>query len=252
MSQEEDFLKKRLRDLAGQSYRGSHYTYTSFLSVPEQELYYQIEGEIGEVRASFFGGAPGCERQVLRFGDEESLGYEQGFPICCIEIVPLMAKFSDRLTHRDYLGALMNLGIERDTIGDIMIKGQTSYVFCLEKVADYIVEHLGRIKHTSVACRVLAEMPEAVVYERETVRLVVPSMRMDVVIAKLYHLSRSQSIGLFQAGKVFVNGRQAGNNSAVLREGDIVSVRGYGKFDCDGVSGETRKGNLNLRILKYI
>lgn len=79
--------------------------------------------------AMFSGGVDGCERQILRFGDEESLGYDAGFPICCIEIKPLIEKFADALTHRDYLGALMHLGIERSTLGDIMIRDKTAYLF---------------------------------------------------------------------------------------------------------------------------
>lgn len=252
MGREEDFLKKRMQDLANQSYHTGRYTYTAFLSAAEQDLYYQLEREPGMVKGTLFGGVEGCERQVLRFGDEESLGYDAGFPICCIEIIPVLKRFSDDLTHRDYLGALMNLGLKRDTLGDIMQRDKTAYLFCLEKVSDFIVEQLDQIKHTTVTCRRLEQMPEAVKPQREAVSLVVPSMRLDVVLAKLYHLSRSQSIHLFQEKKVFVNGRQTENNSGVLKEQDIVSVRGYGKFQCDGVTGETRKGNLNLRIARYI
>ena len=252
MSREDDFLKKRIQDLANQSYRTSQYTYTSFLTQPEQDVYYQLRDTLGDVESALSGGVEGCERQVLRFGGMESLGYDAGFPICCIEISPVLAKFSDKLTHRDYLGALMNLGIERNTVGDIMQKEKCAYLFCLEKVAGYIVENLTQIKHTSVKCRCLEEMPEAVKPQRETVKLVAASMRLDVIVAKLYHLSRSQSLDLFREKKVFVNGRQMENNSGTLKEQDLVSVRGYGKFVCDGISGQTRKGNLNVRISRYI
>lgn len=69
---------------------------------------------------TLYGGREEAERKILRFGSEAELGYEQPFPICCIRIRPLSAKFADKLSHRDYLGALMNLGIERSTIGDIL------------------------------------------------------------------------------------------------------------------------------------
>lgn len=252
MGREEDFLKKRIRDLANQSYQTGQYTYTSFLRQAEQELFFQMEREPEMEKGMLFGGAEGCERQVLRFGDEESLGYDAGFPICCIEIAPALPRFSDSLSHRDYLGALMNLGIERNTLGDIVQRENTAYLFCLDKVADYIVENLDRIKHTSVKCRRQEQLPDAVKPQRETVKLVVPSLRLDVVLAKLYHLSRSQSIRLFQERKVFVNGRLTEGNSTALREGDVVSVRGYGKFQCGVVAGETRKGKQNLQISRYV
>lgn len=252
MEKEEQLFQKRLLDLAAQSYRNCQYTYTAFLTQSEQAVYFQLLGELGDVESKLFGGVEGCERQVLRFGGVESLGYESGFPICCIEISPVLAKFSDRLTHRDYLGALMNLGIERNTIGDIMQKEKCAYLFCLEKVSDFILDNLTTVKHTSIKCKKLEEMPEAVLPQKEQTNLVVTSMRMDAVIAKLYHLSRSQSLDLFWEKKVFVNGRQMENNSGVLKEKDTVSVRGYGKFICEGVSSQTRKGNLNIQVSRYV
>lgn len=252
MSREDDFLKKRIQDLADQSYRTGQYTYTSFLTQSEQEIYYQLRDRLEGVESVLFGGAEGCDRQILRFGGAERLGCDAGFPVCCIEISPVQAKFSDQLTHRDYLGALMNLGIERSTIGDIMQREQCAYLFCLEKVAAYITGNLTQIKHTSVKCRRLEQLPDAVKPQRETVNLVAASMRLDVIVARLYHLSRSQSMKLFREKKVFVNGRQMQHGSGVLKEQDTVSVRGYGKFVCESTAGRTRKGNLNVRISRYI
>ena len=146
----------------------------------------------------------------------------------------------------------MHLGIDRSTLGDIMIRDKTAYLFCLDKMASFIVDNLDQVKHTHVKCRLLEEMPEAVRPQLQAVKLIVPSMRLDVVIAKLYHLSRSQSIALFHEKKIFVNGRGQENNSGILKETDVVSVRGHGKFICDGISGETKKGNLNIQVSKYV
>lgn len=252
MNRDEEFLIKRIKDLAEQSYRTGLYTYTGFLNQQEQAVYARVRKDTAPVTAMFSGGVDGCERQILRFGDEESLGYDAGFPICCIEIKPLIEKFADALTHRDYLGALMHLRIERSTLGDIMIRDKTAYLFCLEKIAPFIPENLDQVKHTHVQCRILDRMPEAVRPKLQAVKLIVPSMRLDVIVAKLCHLSRSQSIALFREKKVFVNGYQMENNSGTLKEQDVVSVRGYGKFICDGISGETKKGNLNIQVSKYV
>ena len=251
-TKDETFFRKRLVDLANQSYRSGIYTYTNFLTQEEQSIYLQTKQEIGSVKSIFFGGTEGCERQVLRFGDEAELGYDAGFPICCIQISPVAAKFSDELTHRDYLGALMSLGIERSTLGDIMIRQTEAYLFCLESISGFILENLVQIKHTNVSCKVLDEMPEVVAPQKKEVNLIVPGLRADVVIAKLCCLSRSKSITLFQEKKIFVNGRQMENNSYQLKEGDVVSVRGFGKFVCGTVKGETRKGNLNLQVFRYV
>lgn len=252
MNTEEEFLQKRIIDLANQSYRNNIYTFTGFLNPAQQDLFYRSLSEIGGVEYRLFGGVEGCERQILRFGGEESLGYEEPFPISCIEIKPLMAKFADTLSHRDFLGALMNLGVERTTLGDIFLDGKTGYVFCLKKVEEYIVENLTRIRHTTVKCTVLEEVPGAVEPKLEPVNLIVSSLRLDGIIARYFHLSRSRSLLLFREKKIFVNGRCMENNSGICKEGDVVSVRGYGKFIYKGCVHETKKGNLSIVLEKYV
>ena len=111
--------------------------------------------------------AAGCHMEGLYFGNPEELGYEEPFPIVCIGIEPLIEKFGENLNHRDYLGALMNLGIERENLGDIFIKGKTGYVFCLERIADFIMENLTQVRHTHVKLRILETMEEFVQKEVE-------------------------------------------------------------------------------------
>ena len=252
MSTEEEFLQKRFIDLANQAYRNNIYTFTVFLTAAEQDLFYRILPEIGQVGYALSGGADRCERQMIRFGSEEMFGYEEGFPICCVEIKPTALKFAEKLTHRDFLGALMNLGIERNTLGDIFISDKVGYVFCHEKVADYMTENVDRIRHTGVKCRVLTEIPEAVKPTLKKENLIVSSERLDGVVAKLFHLSRSQSLLLFREKKVFVNGRCMENNSGICKEGDVVSVRGFGKFIYHGCVHETKKGNLSIVLERYV
>lgn len=248
----EDFLRKRFVDLANQSYRNNIYTFTGFLSPSEQDDFYRTISQIGQVEYAWSGGMEGCERQMLRFGSPELLGYEEAFPIRCVEIKPTALKFADKLSHRDFLGALMNLGIERSMLGDIFIREKTGYVFCHEKVADYILANVDRVRHTSVKCRCLQEIPEELKPEMREERLIVSSERLDGIVAKLFHLSRSQSLLLFREKKVFVNGRCTENNSGVCVQGDVVSVRGFGKFIYGGSVYETKKGNLSITVQRYI
>ena len=251
MDAEEALFKKRLEELANKSYSNSQYVFTGFLSAAELDIYYRMERELSYVPATVYGGTADCERVMLRFGSEELCGYEEPFPITCIEIAPLIEKFGEELGHRDYLGALMNLGIERGTLGDIVIIGKHAFLFCTEKMAPYIKENLDKVRHTNVKCKIAEAIPESTVtrIERKTVQ--VSAARTDSIIAKLYNLSRSESVELFRAKKVFVNGRLNENNSGQLKPGDKVSVRGFGRFQFAGVSGETRKGKLNVDIDFY-
>ena len=189
---------------------------------------------------------------MIRFGSEEMLGYEESFPIRCLVAKPLIKKFADALTHRDFLGALMNLGIERDILGDIIVRDNVGYVFCEDKMAEYLREHLDKVKHTSISCEIVSECPARAVPDFANEELVVSSIRCDAVVSKAYKLSRSQSIELFRTKKVFVNGRQYENNSGILKDKDIVSVRGFGKFIFSGTPVETKKGRIRITIKKYV
>ena len=249
---DDEILQKRIMDLANRCYQSNIYTFSGFLNPAEQALIYDMEKDLAFVDWMLYGGREDCERRMLRFGSEEMLGYEEEFPISCLVVKPLVRKFADDLTHRDFLGAFMNLGIERDVLGDIIVKDNIGYVFCEDAMAGYLAEHLDRVKHTSVICETVKECPGEAKPEFSEEEMVVSSGRCDAVAAKVWKLSRSQSIELFRAKRIFVNGRQYENNSGVLKQGDVVSARGFGKFIFDGFLNETKKGRIRIRIRRYI
>lgn len=244
-------IKKRLLELAERSYSQSVYTFTSFLGLSEQQAYHEISDRLSYAGCGMDGGSSLCERKMIRFGDEESLGYAASYPISCLRIEPLNLKFAESLTHRDFLGAIMNLGIERDTVGDIFVQDKEAFVFCQESIAPYLTEHLGQVRRTRVKCFV-SEIPvQLTTPSLESVSLSVASPRIDGVISKLHNMARSQSQELFRTGKIFINGRLTENGSYILKAGDSVTVRGYGRFIYTGAQGETRKGKQRISVEIY-
>lgn len=244
-------LKKRFAELAEKSYMQNIYTFTGFLSLAEQEALQEVMEQKGFRSFRLWGGGGDCERQMARFGSPGEMGYEEAFPIVSVRISPLLEKFADELTHRDFLGAIMNLGIERSTVGDIFIEGKHAFAYCTERIAPFLCENLTRVRHTSVRCQRAEGDPALPVREPERVGLIVSGARVDAIVSKVYALSRSRSLELFSGKKVYVNGRLCENNSLVLKEGDRVSVRGYGRFLFCEVGGETRKGRLNITVGVY-
>lgn len=244
-------LRNRFRDLADKAYQQNMFTFTGFLGVSEQDCFWRMEQELKHAGYVLHGGADNTERQVIRFGSVEELGYEVPFPIVCIHIKPLLAKFADKLSHRDFLGALMNLGIERSTIGDIKVGDREAYLFCLESISEYICDNLTQVKHTHVSCKPVENCAEIPKEEPETRTVQVASLRVDGLIAKVYNQSRSDCLELFRTGKVFVNGRLCENNARTLKPGETVNARGYGKFSLIGELGETRKGKICVSVEVY-
>lgn len=244
-------LKKRIHELARKSYEHNIYTYTGFLSMAEQDVFYGMAPELKGTAYELYGGRQDTERQMLRFGSMETLGYEEAFPIVCLSVRPLMEKFADSMTHRDFLGAVMNLGIDRSTVGDILQEGKSAYLFCTEKIAPYLIENLTKVKHTNVTCAAVDAIAELPAKEPEEVRFTVASERADGIIAKVYGLSRNQSLALFRERKIYVNGRLNENNSYTIKDGDMVSVRGYGRFVYHGADHETKKGKWSVSAGVY-
>lgn len=249
---DEQILKGRLTDLAKRAYTQNIYTYSNFLSPAELATFEDIRNELSYIACEMYGGNELCERQIIGFGSEEEFGYAGTFPITVIKVTPLLAKFSDDLNHRDFLGALMHLGIERDTLGDILIKDNTAYLFCLERIADYICEELIKVKHTNVKCEKTGTDIPALAPTLEDVEFPVASLRLDGIIASLLKCSRKEALSFFEEKRVTLNGRITGRNSITLKDGDIFSVRGYGKYIFDHAGGNTRKGKVYVHIRKYI
>ncbi len=249
---ENEELKRRVLDLANRCYQQNIYTFSGFLNAAEVSDVYTMERELDFVPWKLFGGTEGCERQMLRFGSEETLGYEEEFPISCVVIRPSAPKFAEDLSHRDFLGALMNLGIERDVLGDIIVREAVGYVFCEDAMAAYLAEHITQVRHTSMSTEITKECPKQAAPQFAEEEFVVSSNRCDAVVAKAYKLSRTQSTDLFRAGKIFVNGRQYDRNSGILKNGDIVSVRGFGKFVFRGFLQATKKGRIRVGIARYV
>ena len=252
MTADTELLKKRFAELANRAYNSGIFTFTDFLGLAEQSAFAKVKRSLGNIPYTEFGGAEGCERVVIRFGSAEEAGYEMPFPISVIKASPASAKYADHLTHRDFLGAILNLGIERETVGDIIIIDNVGYIFALDSIADYISENLVRVKHTDMHTEIVYELPEGELFktERRTVQAV--GERLDAIVAKVFSLSREEAQSLFKKRLVFASGKQIESTSYIPRENEVVSVRGHGRFIYRGFISSTRKGKMNIAVDLYV
>ncbi len=247
-----ELLKKRFIELANKSYNSGIYLFTDFLGLAEQAVFNEAKASFRGVPYSVFGGAEGAERIMVRFGEEESCGYTQDFPIVCIKAEPVSQKFADKLTHRDFLGALLNLGIERRGLGDIPILNNVGYIFAKEEIAPFIVSELRRVKHTDVTLSLTDSLPEGELYKTERRRIQVSGERIDAVIAKVFSLSRDAAQSLFSKRLVFVDGRLCESTSYTPRKNEKISVRGYGRLIYLGYETTSKKGKFNVEVDLYV
>lgn len=248
-------LEKRILELAMRASNTSLFTFTDFFGLMEQDVFRSTLPKLPRgVKYTVSGGVEGTERVMVRFGDEEDLGYEVPFPIVMLCITPKAPKFAEKLTHRDVLGALMHLGMEREMLGDIVIRdeGKEIFVFVHEKIAPFIEGELTTIRNTQVLVKETAEGPEGELFRTEDIVVKAMSERLDGIVAKVFSLSREEASSYFARSLVFVEGRCIASASYVPKSGERVSVRGLGRFIYDGYVSDTKKGKMNIKVRKYV
>lgn len=252
MNKEEELLAKRIQDLARIADARGQASFTEFLNLNEQNILHQTLQKVSFVHGETFGGYEGAERQIAALIPDAFSYGEIVYPVTCIRIAPVNMKFAEQLSHRDILGALMHLGIERSRLGDIARMEGQFYLFCHTDLAPLICGELTRVRHTTVSCELCSLEHFSYTPEVKEIRGSVASVRLDAVMAVAFQSSRSSLLELIGDGKVFINGRLIATNAYTLREGDLVSVRGMGKFRYTGTTGQTKKGRTMVIVEKYI
>lgn len=197
-----------------------------------------------------FGGFADAEKKILGVFPEWSEAAAEEFPIRCIKIE---GGFTRRLTHRDYLGTIMSLGIAPAKLGDIVVSDGFAYVFLHSSIADYVADNVHKIGNQGVKITVISDMSKVRVERRyKTFGTICASERLDAVTAAAANISRSISAGLIEGGKVKVNHREIYKTSETVKEGDLLSIRGHGRFLVDKFGSETRKNRLHIIFKQYI
>lgn len=248
---EEEILKKRLSELVNRAYFSHLCRYTSFLNLNEQNIFLQNQKLFSKVKFCFWGGHENAERRMLCFYPDD-LNEDCRFPISTIKISPVHNKYYDHLSHRDYLGAILNLGIDRSKIGDILVEDKYGYVFVEENLEEFIMTTLEKVKHTSIKCTRIEERNFSIVPKMKEIKTTVSSVRLDAVLAAAFQASRSSLVSAIGSGKIFVNGRLIENNGYKLQEGDVISAKGMGKFIYKGMTDKTKKDRCKITISKFI
>lgn len=267
MDKEELMLRKHLVDLSNRAFHRNIITFSDFLNLNELHILHTTPKEMFLARYIAFGGYDLSERQMIAFlpgalyyalPDEGNLpgkgtlpsGYK--YPMQAVVITPLNPKFAEELSHRDYLGSVMNLGVERSKFGDIIIMDTEAVIFLCNEITDYVINSLTRVRHTSVQCqrreiRDISYTPAFIELKGS-----VPSIRLDTVMSVAFPMSRSKLTAYITAGKVFVNGKLITGNGYRLEEGNLISIRGLGRISYEGILSETKKGRYYISVRKYI
>lgn len=218
---------------------------SDFLDPRRQYITKAVIGDDEEVKVSLSGGSPHAERKRLlllpRYHDPDDVDY--GLALFSVDYPKKFASIS----HRDLLGALMNLGLKREKFGDLLLKdGQVQFIIA-EEIASYVELNLTKVGNSPVKLEriPLSDMLSVPKIWREQSGTV-SSLRLDAVLAEIYHLSRTKSSQWIQRELVKVNWKPIDQPAYVLEAGDELSVRGKGRSKLIAVEGQTKKGKWRI------
>ena len=252
MLKEEQLLEKRFLELSRIAFHRNIITFTDFLNLNELNILHNINKS--QLYSSYitFGGYETAERQMVAFVPDALSLRTENYPMTALKISSSNKKFAENLTHRDYLGAILNLGIERGMTGDILIDNKAAIIFVCTKMATYIKDELVKVRHTNVVTSITDIGNLDYIPKTELIKGTVASVRLDSLLSLAFASSRTKLTGLIEGGKVFINGKLMTTNAYQVKKDDIISVRGLGKFKFTGEEGQSRKNRIYITMEKYI
>lgn len=235
-------LVKRTEDLIHQLRRGRN-TSSFFLTPDEQEIVESICGNQIEYRKD--GGYPDAQSVRYEFIDN---------PYEVTELTQqLKASYDSRygeLSHRDVLGAIMNLGLRRDQFGDMLVDDKCIYIFTVPEIADYVIDELRKIGRYSLVFEYNDdEIKHTAKMSIET--KIITNMRLDSIVASCANISRTKAQQLIKSGLVKVDYKVLEESSELCNNGNTISIRGHGRFLLMDTKSKTKKDRLVIEIAKY-
>ena len=199
-----------------------------------------------ECNIFIYGGYEDSERVKVGFFPEFTEADTNVFPIKAVEI-SYNSQFSRVLSHRDFLGSILGLGITREKTGDIIIEDDRAVAFVDEDIAEYIVVNLERVGHTKVRVKLLEHFKPAK-KEAQEKKLTIASLRIDALLSGSLNISRSKAADLIKGEKAFVNWKKVTSVSHIVNENDVVTLRGVGRVRINEIMGTTKKDRILINV----
>lgn len=249
---EDKILKNHIEDQVEKALK-SGIGATKFLTPTEQkEALSYIEHQKYKQKVDIVkeGGYDGPERARIIFINKQWGKFDRDQMVNAFVIEH---RKQDIIGHRDILGALMNMGIERNTIGDIETKGKQPTLVCLPEISQYILDNLTKIGNIGVIVRgIPLEKLGSRIEELERMHIIASSMRIDCLVAEIFNISRNEASNLIQQGKVSLNHKMVTKQDDKVQEGNTIALRGAGKVRVLVIDGKTKKDRIKLVIGRYV
>ena len=256
---EDRFLVARLLDKIEFVAKRNSVEYTDFLDIRQSKMLEKVMKELKLNNYLLYGGYSEAERNVLvifpaKLEDVFKQGQFDYNSIVEVIRIKLPNELKGMYSHRDYLGAVIKIGMKREKVGDIITNNNGADLIVLKESAKYILEELKGLTRFSKSDFEEVKIEELNIAEPKIQRLeiIIPSMRIDSIVSEAIRISRSKASDMIKEERVFINNELITKGSKEAKEGDKVTVRGKGRFKVGNVINTTKKGNLVLTIEKSV
>ena len=253
-NEEDKLLVAKTLDKLTMSTSKNKITNTDFLDLRQINIVEKLLNKIKCEKFILYGGYSEAERKLIIFYPdkfEQQIVEKSYNNIINVIQITLRNELRGKYTHRDYLGGLMKIGIKREKIGDIVVYENGADILVLTEISKYVItniQELTRFSKSNIEIKKLEELHNIEV-KKEELQITISSLRLDNVISELARTSRTKAEEIINSGRVFVNFENEYKTSKLIKQGDIITIRGKGRFEIDGVIGNTKKGKIILKIL---
>lgn len=256
-TKEEQILISKMLDKMEEAKQKNKLTNTDFLDEYKMTICIEILKKIKFDKYILYGGYEEAERKIIIFYPKKfKFIIEEGKytnKMCAIRII-LPNELYNNYTHKNYLGMLMKLGIVREKIGDILVREDGADIIILPEISKYLITNLQgltRLKKSKIQEIEINEIKKVETKTKEY-NIIVSALRLDNVIAELAKVSRTQSKELIEKERIFINFKNEIKSTKLVNEGDLITIRGKGRFKISEIIGNTQKGKYVLKIEKYV
>ena len=250
----DELIRAKVEDRIAQCRDGWYVTSTALMDTHEQAIAFSAARQNSAgVRTIAYGGYEGAERRMLVFVPLELPVTDEEAVSGLLEVLRIMPAVSGRLSHRDYLGSVLGLGIDRSVTGDILVRDDGADMIVMPEITDFLLQEYRQAGRTAVSVKRVP--PEEILIPEtriEVIKDTVPSVRLDNVAASAFKISRSKAADAIRAGIVSVDHLECLKPDARLEEGAVLVLKGKGKAVLKEIGGESKKSRVWIKIERYI
>ena len=230
---------------------------TDFLNLHQQDIACKLLKKIKFNNCYFFGGKDDSERNICVLYPEkltEEMSRKNDSKLLKVIRIKLPNELEGEYDHKVYLGGIMKLGIDRSKIGDIIVDNFGADIIVKEESSKFLYQNINsltRFSKAEIEQKEITELKNIQVVKQE-LSIIVLSLRLDSIVGELAHTSRAKAVQILEQERVFVNFQNETKPSKQVKVGDIITIRGKGRFEFKEITGNTKKGRYVLKVDKYI